>query len=336
MALVCAQCAYENPDQSGFCVRCGNRLPSNGQPANTGPFSNQSLPTYAAMGSPAPAAPSYSPPPYSPPSAPSYGQSAGSAGAPYGAYAPAAQSAPSSGAYPTQMGTGQGLASIRRAFAGHGTLISHYSWLINGGSEQAGNARSTILDILRQRNIAGLNVNPQHLMERGLLMEERDYLVARRGVSTMFIYTAPAGNDLYISRATTVLPAISNVRVAMFAIFFLIMFFGFFIHPSSYSILSGDVFGFLIASFFSVLSIPILLLFIVLLVRSFIYWLGEKDFWVLLRPNTLNDFQLDDIMLLEHVTDGTVKAAVKQIGLDASQITPPAGGYQPKKRIRAI
>jgi hypothetical protein len=31
-----------------------------------------------------------------------------------------------------------------------------------------------------------------------------------------------------------------------------------------------------------------------------------------------------------------VKTAVKQVGLDASQITPPPLGYQAKQRIRAI
>jgi hypothetical protein len=234
------------------------------------------------------------------------------------------------------MGTGQGQVSIRRAFAGFGTLIFHHSWLISGGSEQAANARATVLDVLRQRNIPGLNVNPQKLMERGLLMEERDYLIARRGVSTIFIYSAPAGNDLYISRATTVLPAISNIRVIIFSLLLLIMVIGFFVRPSPYSLLSGDVAGYLIAGFFTVLSVPILALFIIAFVRSFIYWLMEKDFWVLLRPNHLNDFQLDDIMLLEHVTDDTVKTAVKQIGLDGSQIVPPTMGYQPRRRIRTL
>ena len=82
--------------------------------------------------------------------------------------------------------------------------------------------------------------------------------------------------------------------------------------------------------------LPILLLFIALLIRSFINWLVEKDFWRLLRPNVLNDFQLDDIALLEHVTDDVVRDAVDQAGLDASKIVPPALGYQPKPNIRAI
>ena len=348
MSLLCSQCAHENPDQSTFCIRCGNRLPSNVQPSNLGPTSGQSLPpsSYPATVASAPPLSAYAPPPSIPPYSPSSPSS-------YLSYEPASQGAAPSdpypmqmgkaahaqgvaNPYPMQMGTGQGQGSLRRAFAGHGTLIFHHSWLINGGSEQTANARATILDILRQRNIPGLNINPQKLMERGLLMEERDYLVARRGVSTIFTYAAPAGNDLYISRATTVLPAISNVRVVIVSLALIIMIIGFAVRPSPYNILSGDIGGYLIGSFLSLLSIPILLFFIYALVRSFIYWLIEKDFWMMLRPNHLNDFQLDDIMLLEHVTEDTVRTAMKQIGLDASQITPPPMGYQPKRRIRTI
>jgi hypothetical protein len=234
------------------------------------------------------------------------------------------------------MGTGQGQIALRRAFAGYGTLIYHYSWLVNGGAAQVSNARTAIFDVLRQRNIVGLNITQQRLMERGLMMEERDYLIARRGVSTVFVYAAPAGNDLYISRATTVLPPISNVRVAITILFAAIMFIGFFVRPDPYALYTGNILSYAIALFFAGLSTPILLVFIVLAIRSFIYWLIEKDFWVLLRPNKLNDFQLDDIALMEHATDDTVKTAVKQVGLDASQITPPPLGYQAKQRIRAI
>jgi hypothetical protein len=328
MSLLCSQCAHVNPDHSTFCLRCGNQLQSIGQPFNTGPTSSQSPPPYSATGTPVSSSPGYSPPSISP-----YNQPSAS---PYLSYAPASQSAAPSGSYPIPIGTGQGQISLRRAFAGYGTLIYHHSWLINGGSEQAANARATILDILRQRNITGLNVNPQKLMERGVLMEERDYLVARRGVSTVFTYTAPAGNDLYISRATTVLPAISNVRIVVASLLLLIMIIGFVAHPSSSPNGGLDIVGSLIGGLFSFLSGLILLFFIYALIRSFIYWLVEKDFWVLLRANHLNDFQLDDIMLLEHVTDDTVKTAVKQVGLDASQVTPPTMGYQPKRRIRTL
>jgi hypothetical protein len=331
MPVICSTCAYENPGDSGFCARCGNRLPSNGQTSTGATASSQPFPAYAHMGTPG-----YS----TPPPTPSYGPPPGPS---YPAYTPASQVLPPASAYPMQMGTGQGLVSIRRAFAGCGTLIHHHSWLVNGGSEQAGNARSTIFDILRQRNIAGFNVADQRLTERGLLMEQRDYLVARRGVTTVFIYASPAGKDLYISRATTVLPTINNVRVVIFCLLLLAMLIGFFVHPSPStptSIFSGDMTAYLVAGFvsflFTLVGFCILLFFIYLLVRSCIYWLVEKDFLVLLRYRDLNDFQIDDVMVLEHVTDDTVKAAVKQVGLDASQITPPPMGYEAKRRIRTI
>lgn len=329
MSLLCSQCAHENPDQSTFCIRCGNRLQSSGQSSNAGPSSSSSLPPYA-MGATASSSPTYMPLSNPPPS---YSQPSGSS---YLSYSPAGASAAPAGAYPTQMGTGQGQVSIRRAFAGYGTLIFHHSWLVNGGSEQAVNTRATILNILRQRNIPGLSVNQQKLMERGVLMEERDYLLARRGVSTIFIYSAPAGNDLYISRATTVLPAISNVRVVILCLAILIMIIGLVAHPAPSAYDTFNIIGTLIGGLFALLAGFIFVILILVFIRSLINWIIEKDFWVILRPNHLNDFQLDDIMLLEHVTDDTAKTAVKQVGLDANQITPPPMGYQPKRRVRTI
>ena len=312
MPITCPQCSYVNPDQSGFCVRCGTRLQSGSQTT-----SDSSVATYAAPVSAPPL-----PPPYQTP--PSY-QSYQSSLAPYGTQ-------PS----PAQIGAGQGMASIRRAFAGHGIPIMHYSWLLNGDQAHAITIRSSIWDNLKLRNIPRLNVNLEKLIERGILMEEREYLTVSRGVATVFIYVTPAGRDLYISRATTVLPAISSVRVVILSLLLLVMVLGFIIHPSAYSLLTGDLTGFIFASVVTVLSIPILLVLLWLLIRSFISWLVEKDFWEYLRPNTLNDFQLDEIALLEHVTDDVVHGAVKQVGLDASKITPPPRGYQPKRRFRAI
>src|SRR5271157_3460472 len=69
---------------------------------------------------------------------------------------------------PAQMGTGQGLASIRRAFAGRGALIMHYSWLLGGKQVEAASVRTAILELLQQRKYAGLNVFPERLIERGL------------------------------------------------------------------------------------------------------------------------------------------------------------------------
>ncbi len=328
MSYTCPTCAFVNPDQSIFCVRCGNRFQASGQasfaPSNS-PISNSADPVYGSPGfapsysSPSsslqsPPAPSFPPPAAPPPSASPWA-------APY--------TAPSS--YPAQMGTGQGQFSMRRAFAGHGISVMHYSWLLDGKEMQATTVLSTILDLLRRHSIGGLNITPERLTERGITLEERDYLKVRRGVSSVFIYAAPAGRDLYISRATAVLPAINIMRVIGLLLLLVLALFG----PSFLQNMAGPA-GYFLGGLFFLFVLPIWLYFIWLLYRSFSYWLVEKDFWVYLRANQLNDFQMDDIALLEHVTDETIRVAVEQLGLDASKILPPTQGYQPKQRIRII
>ena len=219
--------------------------------------------------------------------------------------------------------------------------MTHYSWLLSGNHAHAAAVRDAIRDKLRQRSIAKLNVNPETLTERGILMEEREYVVAQRGASTIFIYAAPAGQDLYISRATTALPAISYIRALILGVLFLILVFGFVSLQSLQSTYSpygplGLFFNGPLVALFVLAFYPLLLFFIGFLIRAFISWLVEKDFWRDLRPNVLNDFQLDDIALLEHVTDDIVHDSVEQVGLDASKIVPPPLGYQLKAKIRAI
>jgi len=202
----------------------------------------------------------------------------------------------------------------------------HYSWLLPGDHAHANAVRDAFRERLRQRGIPKLNANPEILSERGILMEEREYIVAQRGIASVFTYIAPAGQDLYISRVSTVLPAISNIRVALL------------IGIPLLAIFSCGFLGDLTHVPFAFVSLlpTLFLIFGILLVRSFFCWLIEKDFWQLLRPNVLNDFQLDDWALLEHVTDDVVHDAVEQVGLDATLIKPPQQGYQPKRKIRAV
>ncbi|GAC1631266.1 MAG: hypothetical protein NVS4B11_31460 [Ktedonobacteraceae bacterium] len=332
MVMACPQCAYSNPDQSAFCVRCGNNLFSSGQ---TGQFTSgfNNPPVFNASSSVNVPPPVYAQPPVGALNVPGMQPSSQNW--------PAPSSAP---LYPTQMGTGQGMASIRRAFAGHGHLVMHFSWLLEGKYAQAVPARNAVMDMFHQRNASGLKAGPEKLMERGLLMEERDYITVQRGVSTVFVYVAPAGQDLYISRATTVLPVISYFRVAILALALITMLLGFISQgaltsPQSYSGYGspGPAIGSIVAAgFLAFLAYCLFLGFIVLAIRSFVNWLVEKDFWFFLRPNYLNAFQLDDIALLEHTSDNIVRDAVKHLGLDATKITAPPQGYQPKQKIRGL
>jgi hypothetical protein len=180
-----------------------------------------------------------------------------------------------------------------------------------------------------------------NLRESGYQMEERHYLIMRRGVSTIFIYVAPAGEDLYISRSTSILCSISTWRVVIMILLALIVFFSLCSFLTTVASLSqggvtaaiGGIFSTFLFLPLSAISVAVLLWY---LVRSFSYWLREKDFKVYLRSLIIKDFELDDIMLLEHAADMTIRAAVEGLGLDATKITAPEEGYKQNRRVQLL
>ncbi len=337
MSVKCPECSNINPDNSTFCVKCGSRIP---QVNRASPYTGgTSAPTYISAQSQAngPQPPSSYAPPYPQRPPTMYPPASDTVGIGQSQWQPQTIAPPPP---TTQMGTSQGLASIRRAFAGRGTLLMHHSWLLTGNNAhaQSGAVNAAIVSLLRQRAIAGTSVTQEKLMERGIAMEERDYLVIRRGISTVFTYVAPAGQELYISRATTALPAISYIRVAIAALLALLMIIGFIEGGVATSSIYGPLAAGPLGILLWVLAYPIAIFLVIMLVRSFISWLVEKDFLLYLRTSSLNDFQLDDIAMLERVIDDTVREAVQQTGLDASKITSPqmVQSYQPKNRIRQL
>lgn len=346
MPVTCSECSNVNPDNSTFCVKCGNRLPQVNPASQYG--GGTSVPTFLSP-SAQPSSPqqssAYAPPDSSSPGAPSFPHR------PPAMYPPASdtigmgqpQWQPQTVAPPPptpQMGTAQGLASLRRAFAGRGTLIMHHSWLLTGSNAyaQSGAVSAAILTMLRQRNIAGASVTQEKLMERGIAMEEREYIVTRRGITTLFTYVAPAGQELYISRATTAQPAISYIRVGIAALLVLLMVIGFIEGGIATSSLSGPAAVGPLGLLLWFLAYPIAIFLVVMLIRSCISWLIENDFLVYLRASSLNDFQQDDIAMLERIIDDTAREAVQQVGLDGSKIIPPqmVQSYQPRNRIRRL
>jgi hypothetical protein len=104
---------------------------------------------------------------------------------------------------------------LRHAFAGHGTLFNHYSWLLSGDGGHANTMFSTTMNLLNLRRPARLDLNVTKLQEQGIWLEERRYIKMQRGIATAFVYVAPAGQDLYISRTTTVLPPFDVTRVVL-------------------------------------------------------------------------------------------------------------------------
>lgn len=315
MSIRCRSCFQDNPDGSGSCLRCGKALSLGGtqhfsQTGATGGRGQQQM---------------------FPPSI--------------------AQSPRSAAVTPPASGMG----SIRRAFAGHGTLIKHHSWLLDGQNTQVMNVRQTVFDKLVQRNLDQARASTENLTDQGLVDERRDYIRYRRKSTSVFIYATPAGHDLYISRATTVQPGFSLLRVIVFALILLAIVMPFvnivtsiagittsvsarnFGAPSA-PVPSGASVGMLFLWIFLLLffSLPLLWVLVIALIRSIASFMLDGDFWVLLRPNSLTEFQRDEVALMEHTTDNVVREAMKQLGLDADKITAPPNGYQPASRIRLI
>ncbi|MDQ2717343.1 MAG: hypothetical protein M3Z08_20785 [Chloroflexota bacterium] len=326
MSIHCPRCTYDNPDQSSFCIRCGATLQG-------GSIYNQTFTpgqTSFATGSPGPGAQQ---------------QQAFAAQA-----IPNLQASQAAASSVALAPPAQGLGSFRRAFAGHGTLIKHHSWLLNGQQSNALVVRQAVMDKIGQRKLDNLSLVQENLTDQSVVEERRDYIKAKRKAATMFIYVVRAGQDLYISRATTVLPAFSMLRTIAFGLILLAIFLplcNIMVSASSLSAgiansgtanaAAGAGVGILLSLVFMLFfSLPLLWILLVALGRSITSFILDKDLWVLLRPNTLTEFQRDDIALLEHETDDIIRDALKQLGLDADKIVPPTDGYQAKSRIRWI
>jgi hypothetical protein len=242
------------------------------------------------------------------------------------------------------------IGSFRRAFAGYGTVITHHSWLIDSQQAEAGKIRWEIEQRTLQRQFQGVTVTPISLTDVSLQTEQRVYSKIQRAVTAVFIYVAAIGHDLYISRATTVRPPISALRtffaLAMAFIIILAIFSG--LAQSASSPTSMGPYGstgyatpppssgLLAFAPLVILSIPVTLFSIFMLYKSTMKWITGKDFLFYLRPDSLSDFQRDDIALLEQATDETIRQTLKELGLDANKIIAPPQGYQPKQHIRAL
>lgn len=222
------------------------------------------------------------------------------------------------------------LASLRHAFAGYGSLITHHSWLLEGKKEQGEALASSIKEKLKQHRYGGSIIKVEKLSESTTTQEEREFLVAQKGSIAEFIYVAPAEDSLYLSRATVVQPTLSYVRVGLVALLFFIVV----LEPFITSGMSQQAL-FLAIGFSFLYSVALFLLFWLLII-SIIAWLRNKDFLQYIRTNRLSDFQMDDVAMLEQTTDRIIRNVVDQAGLDAIHIVPPTQGYHPRRKIRFI
>lgn len=219
------------------------------------------------------------------------------------------------------------LAVVQRAFAGKGTPTTHTSWLVDGKQVDPADLRLAIVEKVQQRYPNELKASQEHLSERDAVLEARDYVKIERAPASVYIYVTRFGPDLYISRTTTVQPALSPVRMAVLGLVFLLMIIGFIIGAAT------NPSAVLFKANVSLFSAILLIFFIALVLRSIVLWLTEKDYLVYLRPNVLNDFRLDDGAILEHIADRGTREAAEGLGLDASDLAGSPRNYPARQPL---
>src|SRR5690348_5690876 len=321
MAVICPQCSLENPDNSTFCRRCGTSLTPTTELANEGQGPQQvyvpQADTVIQQGFPSPS-------PFVPPARSSYEQSQ-----PQGQYTPP-QTASQSPSIPliTQLG--------KRAFAGYGMPVSRAAWLVAGEQGQANALLTATCDDLTQQGLPGLSINTPHLTERAFLAENRNYLAAHRGSASVFVYITPAGRDLYISRTSTAQTPLSVPRFAILILLLILMISGL-AQSGSPPLTTGSFsLGAAISTILINFSYPLLLFFLVLIVASLLAWLIHGDAGMYLRPATLNDFQMDDVLLLQESVDSSLRSAAQTVNIDAEKLSVLEQEYRVRRRTRWI
>ncbi len=218
----------------------------------------------------------------------------------------------------------------QRAFAGKGTPVRHQSWLLENRQVQPQVLNHALIGNIQKQGVMGVTIETEHLRE-GVSREERDYVRVRYGSSAVFVYMAPMGRNLYISRTSTVQQSYSKVRIAVFAalavLMLLSLLFYSLVNPSLPDLISGNVTGgtyWLVErmhTFFAFAFNGLLLFFLIVLGRSVVSWLTEQDFLAILRPGRLHDFSLDALSSIEQTTDKALRITLQEAGLDADAIS---------------
>ena len=233
-----------------------------------------------------------------------------------------------------QLGTGGTAAgNIWTPFAGYGTRGRHVSWLLDNLGHQAGDLHTAVTDRFQQRAVPSAQMGWQQLTAQGLIVERRPFYFVQRGITTVALYIAQFGRDLYISQVTYVKSPISSLRVIILALMILFqLFFMFgFTNAVGSTVGGGGAFGlpsvdFGGLAFFLCLVGPLGMLNTLALLLGSIYsvykFFTEKDVLAILRRRP-NEFQQDDTVALEKAVEETVRQALDKIGI-ATTLMPPS------------
>lgn len=335
----------------------GSQVP---QPTPVGSQVPQPTPVGSQAAQPTPSAPQFTPvAPQSAPNLPAYAPPAGFSGHLYqsnsdpnqgpvpGSYG--VPNTPPQGAYPQPVygqpygaplpvpPASSGVSSLQRAFAGKGVPVHHQSWLLDGKQVPPATLRNSLMDAIHKQGVMGVRALPERLREHGVAMEERDFIRVQYGAASVYVYLAPMGQNLYVSRTSTIQQPLSRARVAtlvgLAVLLILSLIFFSVINPSTADLLAGNDFTSSVKAFFGYAFYGLLFFFFFVLIRSIVSWLTDNDFLAFLRPNRLSDFTLDTLSSVEHITDKGIRETLRQAGLNADEITRPAQSYAPQQAL---
>lgn len=226
-------------------------------------------------------------------------------------------------------GGGTSAANIWGPFAGYGTRGRHVSWLLDDLGQMAEGLHEAVTARFDQRQIPGANRDWRTLTAKGLLVEKRPFYFIKRGITTVALYIARFGQDLYISQVTYVKGPISNIRVAILAL--MLIFYIYFVTVYSSALLdgfnsfnpfgSGGRFPFFLLCVIGPLGTINNFLLGLGLFYSIYKWIKERDFLAILRTPP-NEFQQDDTIALEKAVEETVRQSLDQVDIDVSLMPP--------------
>lgn len=234
--------------------------------------------------------------------------------------------------------TGGGMGGLQRAFAGKGAPVHHTSWLLDGKQVQAAALRNSLIEQIQKQGVMGVNASSERLSEQGVILENRDYVKVQYGASSVFVYMAPMGQNLYVSRISTIQQPYSRIRMAVLGGLLILLLISLVFYALINPIVDDPNFGLVegFKIFFGYAFFGLLFFFLFVLLRSVVFWLNENDFLAYLRPNHLNDFSLDTLSSIEQITDKGIRETLKQAGLNTDDIIKPAQSYAPQQPLHRI
>lgn len=224
--------------------------------------------------------------------------------------------------------------SVWGPFAGRGTRGRHAAWLLNDKGAQAETLRDAVVERFARRNIPDAVVEEATLVRRGILVDSRPFFLVRRNLSTVGLYLARFGQDLYISQVTYAKSPISIWRVLiLISMFSLIPGYAALYNYAAANVpQTAGFLGMQLPDLRPLIGLtcclgPVYLLDYLALgllaLFSLYKWLADKDILAALRISP-NEFDIDDTVSLEKAVEQTVREALDSLGLESRVLMPPA------------